>query len=65
MRLSHVTIISLAIASTALISAPSFAQTPTQQNSPTVYRWDGKPVGADPDSRIRFQLVRDGYADEN
>lgn len=35
------------------------------QNSGYVFRPDGKLLGRDPDANIRFQLNRDGYANEN
>jgi hypothetical protein len=31
----------------------------------TVVGWDGRIVGADPDRNIRFQLMRDAFANEN
>jgi len=31
----------------------------------TVVGWDGRVLGADPDRNIRFQLMRDGFANEN
>ena len=31
----------------------------------TVVGWDGRVVGADPDRNIRFQLMRDAFANEN
>ncbi len=30
-----------------------------------VFRQDGKPLGRDPDANIRFELMRDGYANDN
>ena len=36
-----------------------------QNGAQSVVRWDGHVVGADPDESIRFQLMRDGFADEN
>jgi len=30
-----------------------------------VVGWDGRLVGADPDRNIRFQLMRDAFANEN
>jgi hypothetical protein len=30
-----------------------------------VVGWDGRVVGADPDRNIRFQLMRDAFANEN
>ena len=35
------------------------------QNYGYVFRPDGKLLGRDPDANIRFQLNRDGYANEN
>ncbi len=31
----------------------------------SVIGWDGRVVGADPDLNIRFQLMRDAFANEN
>ena len=31
----------------------------------SVVGWDGRVVGADPDRNIRFQLMRDAFANEN
>ena len=31
----------------------------------TVIGWDGRVAGADPDRNIRFQLMRDAFANEN
>ena len=31
----------------------------------TVVGWDGRVAGADPDRNIRFQLMRDAFANEN
>ncbi|HXX08416.1 MAG TPA: hypothetical protein VEJ43_10165 [Pseudolabrys sp.] len=31
----------------------------------SVIGWDGRVLGADPDRNIRFQLMRDGFANEN
>jgi hypothetical protein len=39
--------------------------TVTAPNSRTVIGWDGRTLGADPDQNIRFQLMRDGFANEN
>lgn len=52
----------LAIAS--LFARPSFAQDvrdAANDNSPTVYRTDGKALGSDPDARVRFELLREQY----
>lgn len=35
------------------------------RNVYTVVGWDGRVAGADPDRNIRFQLMRDAFANEN
>ena len=53
----------------ALIATPALAgqaQTKDPTKDPnTVVRWDGKIAGKDPDANIRFQLLRDAFANEN
>lgn len=52
----------------SLIATPSFAgaaQYTASYESKIVYRTDGKALGTDPDVRVRFELLRDAYADEN
>jgi len=55
-------------AAASLLATPTLAG-PAQNDAPfasdIVVRNDGKVLGADPDVRIRFQLFRDAYADEN
>jgi hypothetical protein len=63
-----------------LIANPAFARTAQKQvlateafasvsDMPggvyTVVGWDGRVAGADPDRNIRFQLMRDAFANEN
>jgi hypothetical protein len=53
----------LTVGAAALFATPSLARVaPT--SSDTVFRPDGKIVGADPDLNIRFQLLRDEFANE-
>ncbi len=62
-------------AAVAVIAAPAFAAPPDHavrqdvrdqvSNSTLVFRNDGKFLGKDPDVNVRFELMRDGYADEN
>lgn len=58
----------VAAAAASLLATPSFAG-PAQDTAPNaseiVVRMDGKVLGTDPDARIRFELARDSYADEN
>jgi hypothetical protein len=72
-------VISASLAVSALCVTPSLARTLVNRVGPapeaysfidqngaqSVVRWDGHVVGADPDESIRFQLMRDGFADEN
>jgi len=56
-----------AVAAAPLIATPSFAgpsQDASSYASNPVVRSDGKVLGADPDIGIRFQLLRDDYANE-
>ena len=67
----------LLIAAGAVVAfaAPSLAAPPDRSvpqnaagytsDSALVFRSDGKYLGRDPDTNIRFELMRDGYADEN
>ena len=47
----------------------AFASVSEMPGSPggvyTVIGWDGRVAGADPDRNIRFQLMRDAFANEN
>ena len=44
----------------------SVSDTPGSSGSVyVVIGWDGRVVGADPDRNIRFQLMRDAFANEN
>ena len=57
------------------VATPSLAAPPDRSNSQyardavrysgNVFRQDGKLLGRDPDANIRFELNRDGYANEN
>jgi hypothetical protein len=53
---------SLTVGAVALFATPSLAR--VAPTSDTVFRPDGKIVGADPDLNIRFQLLRDEFANE-
>jgi hypothetical protein len=64
--------LAVAIGTATLIATPAFAamiqnNAPYQTYNPytTVYRWDGKYAGQDPDGNVRFQILRDGFANEN
>ena len=58
----------VAAAAASLLATPTFAGS-AQNDTPfaigSVVRTDGKVLGTDPDMRIRFELWRDAYADEN
>ena len=72
-------VISASLAISALFVTPSLARPLVDRVAPapeaysfidqngaqSVVRWDGHVVGADPDESIRFQLMRDGFANEN
>ena len=72
-------VISASIATSALFVTPTLARTLVNRVEPApeaysfidqsgaqaVVRWDGHVVGADPDENVRFQLMRDGFANEN
>jgi hypothetical protein len=64
---SRLKLFSLAVGVVSLFATPSLASvsqdTPTFGN--TVFRPDGKIVGTDPDINVRFQLMRDSFANEN
>jgi hypothetical protein len=58
----------------SLLATPSFARTIHTDAVPavdaswadaSVYRSDGKYLGADPDARVRFELYRDSHASDN
>ena len=58
----------------SLLATPSFAQVIYTDGAPavgaswtdtSVYRSDGKYLGADPDARVRFELYRDSHASDN
>ena len=67
--------LTFAAAAAIAVATPSLAAPPDRQgflydsgavqNSGYVFRPDGKLLGRDPDANIRFQLNRDGYANEN
>ena len=74
-----ITLLSVSVVMSALIATSTLAHT-LQNGAPSaaeaytsidpygaysVTRWDGKVVGADPDVNVRFQLMRDGFANEN
>jgi len=73
------TLLSTSVLLSALITTPTFASMQLNRAEPgpeaysfidqngaqSVVRWDGHVVGADPDASVRFQLMRDGFADEN
>ena len=73
------TVLSASFLLSTVIVTPSFASMQLNRAAPgteaysfidqngaqQVIRWDGHVVGADPDANVRFQLMRDGYADEN
>lgn len=66
MMSARLKLFSLAVGAAALFATPSLARV-TQgvpASSDTVFRPDGKIVGADPDVNIRFQLLRDEFANE-
>jgi hypothetical protein len=62
-------------AAVVVMATPSLAASPdhavrqdvrdSASNSTLVFRNDGKFLGKDPDVNVRFELLRDGYADEN
>jgi len=65
-----------AVAAVVLVATPAFAGKTHKSTAldayasadygPTsVVRWDGKYAGQDPDQNIRFQLMRDAFANEN
>ena len=72
-------LLSASVVIPALIATPTLARTLLNRAQPApeaysfidqndaqaVVRWDGHVVGADPDVNVRFQLMRDGYANEN
>jgi hypothetical protein len=51
------------------LASEAFASVSETPGSPNgvymVVGWDGRVVGADPDRNIRFQLMRDAFANEN
>ena len=66
--------VALAVAvAMAAIANPAFAQkkkaleayASASQGQNIVVGWDGRVVGTDPDKNIRFQLMRDAFANEN
>ena len=52
-----------------MLATEAFASVADMPGSPAsvyvVIGWDGRIVGADPDRNIRFQLMRDAFANEN
>jgi hypothetical protein len=77
---ARTTLLSIAIGVAALIATPAMAgpggsvATPASESytmdaaayaANPVARWDGKIVGRDPDVNVRYELRRDGFADEN
>jgi hypothetical protein len=64
----------VAVGAATVIANPAFAQkrasateayAMASKGAHTVVGWDGRVVGADPDRNIRFQLMRDAFANEN
>jgi hypothetical protein len=58
----------IAAAAASLIATPTFARTTHGgeiSTSNKVFRSDGKVLGADPDVKVRLELMRDAYASEN
>jgi hypothetical protein len=55
----------VAIGTVALIATPALAGMVQDRDPTVVYRWDGKIAGKDPDANVRFQLLRDSFANEN
>jgi hypothetical protein len=55
----------LAVATPALAVPPDRSDSRDWRDSGYVFRQDGKYLGKDPDTNVRFELMRDGYADEN
>jgi hypothetical protein len=64
MMSSRLKLFSLALGAAASFATPSLARVAPATSSDTVFRPDGKIVGADPDVNIRFQLLRDEFANE-
>ncbi len=54
-----------ASATEAYASVSESYPTSEARNVYTVVGWDGRVAGADPDRNIRFQLMRDAFANEN
>jgi len=54
-----------AAATEAYASVSETYPSPVLRNVYTVVGWDGRIAGADPDRNIRFQLMRDAFANEN
>ncbi len=52
-----------------VLATEAFASVSDMRGTPggvyTVVGWDGRIAGADPDRNIRFQLMRDAFANEN
>ena len=52
-----------------VLATEAFASVSGMPGSPggvyAVVGWDGRVAGADPDRNIRFQLMRDAFANEN
>ncbi len=55
----------LAVATPAFAAPPDRRDSQDKQDSGYVFRQDGKYLGRDPDASVRFELMRDGYANEN
>ena len=55
----------VAVATPALAAPPDRRDSQDRRDSGFVFRPDGKFLGKDPDVNVRFELMRDGYTNEN
>jgi hypothetical protein len=55
----------VAFATPSLAAPPDRRVPQDTRDSAFVFRNDGKFLGRDPDVNVRFELMRDGYANEN
>jgi hypothetical protein len=55
----------VAVATPSLATPPDHRVAQDARDSAFVFRNDGKFVGRDPDVNVRFELMRDAYANEN
>jgi hypothetical protein len=74
MNLRIMKLMLVAVGAATVFANPAFAKKHTlatetyamaSEGAYTVIGWDGRIVGADPDRKIRFQLMRDAFANEN